>query len=158
MLRMKSVAWAHPGPRSSRSTHGFLRTETTEMARRGFTLIELLIVVVVIGILAAIAIPRFSSVREKAYVASMKADLKNLATQQEVYHNENFTFGSTLTAVGLSQSSGVIVTINEATVGGWAATATHQALATAQCGLFHGDAAAAGGTPAPVVSVVGCSL
>ncbi len=49
---------------------------------KGFTLIELLIVVVIIGILAAIAIPRFSATRERAYFAAMKSDLKNLASQQ----------------------------------------------------------------------------
>jgi prepilin-type N-terminal cleavage/methylation domain-containing protein len=42
---------------------------------KGFTLIELLIVVVIIGILAAIAIPKFSSTRERAYFAAMKSDL-----------------------------------------------------------------------------------
>ena len=51
--------------------------------RKGFTLIELLIVVVIIGILAAIAIPKFSNTREKAYIASMKSDLRNLATAEE---------------------------------------------------------------------------
>ena len=53
--------------------------------KKGFTLIELLIVVVIIGILAAIAIPKFSSTRERAYFCAMKSDLKNLATQQEMY-------------------------------------------------------------------------
>ncbi len=46
------------------------------MNRKGFTLIELLIVVVIIGILAAIAIPKFANTKEKAYLASMKSDLR----------------------------------------------------------------------------------
>ena len=58
---------------------------------KGFTLIELLIVVVIIGILAAIAIPKFSATREKAYFAAMKSDLKNLASQQEIYYADNYS-------------------------------------------------------------------
>ena len=54
-----------------------------------FTLIELLIVVVIIGILAAIAIPKFANTKEKAYVASMKSDLRNLITAQEAYFSDN---------------------------------------------------------------------
>ncbi|MFI5281042.1 MAG: type IV pilin protein, partial [Gemmatimonadales bacterium] len=59
---------------------------------RGFTLIELLIVVVIIGILAAIAIPKFGSTKEKAYIASMKADLRNLVTAEESYFADNVTY------------------------------------------------------------------
>ena len=64
--------------------------------RKGFTLIELLIVVVIIGILAAIAIPKFANTKEKAYIAAMKSDLRNLATAQENYFNEQdpATYGS----------------------------------------------------------------
>ena len=57
--------------------------------KKGFTLIELLIVVVIIGILAAIAIPKFANTKEKAYVASMKSDLRNLITAQEAYFSDN---------------------------------------------------------------------
>ena len=63
---------------------------------KGFTLIELLIVVVIIGILAAIAIPKFSATREKAFVSAMKSDLKNLASQQEIYYADNYGYTQTL--------------------------------------------------------------
>ena len=125
---------------------------------QGFTLIELLIVVVIIGILASIAIPKFSSTREKAFVAALKSDLKNLATQQEVYHNVNYSFASTLADAQATVSEGITVTINEADGTGWAATATHAGLVTEQCGIYHGSAAQANGSPATQPGVVTCTL
>ena len=63
-------------------------------ARAGFTLIELLIVVVIIGILAAIAIPKFGETRSRANEAAVKSDLRNLLTAQETYFGDNgVTYG-----------------------------------------------------------------
>ena len=69
------------------------------MNRKGFTLIELLIVVVIIGILAAIAIPKFANTKQKAIVASMKSDLWNLVTAQEAFFSDNNVYaGATVAA------------------------------------------------------------
>jgi type IV pilus assembly protein PilA len=101
--------------------------------KKGFTLIELLIVVVIIGILAAIAIPKFASTKDKAYIAAMKSDLRNLATYEEQYAadwNGAYFAGNATTATplqGFTPSQNV--TVDAAIVGTapmtWSATATH---------------------------------
>lgn len=73
----------------------------------GFTLIELLIVVVIIGILAAIAIPKFSGSKEKAILATMKADLRNLITAEESYFTDYQAYTATLPATLFDVSAGV---------------------------------------------------
>ena len=110
--------------------------------KKGFTLIELLIVVVIIGILAAIAIPKFSATREKAYFAAMKSDIKNLASQQEIYYADNYTYTTSTAALAFTNSEGVAVTIQAGT-SGWAAQATHSALGSGQgCSIYYGQGVA----------------
>jgi len=122
----------------------------------GFTLIELLIVVVIIGILAAIAIPKFASTRDKAVISSMKADLRNLATMQDVYHNTNFTYSSDPALIQFASSEGVVVTITAGANGtGWSASAIHPGLPTEACAIFHGNAAVL--APATVESQITCT-
>lgn len=55
----------------------------------GFTLIELLIVVAIIGILAAIAIPQFSAYRAKAYNGTAQSDLHNIRLELEAFYGEH---------------------------------------------------------------------
>ena len=64
--------------------------------KKGFTLIELLIVIAIIGILAAIAIPQFSSYRKRSYNSAAKSDLRNAATAQEGYFTDKDTYTSDL--------------------------------------------------------------
>ena len=130
------------------SFEGAIMTSRTTMARsgstgktQGFTLIELLIVVVIIGILAAIAIPKFANTKEKAVVASMKSDLRNLAGAQEAYWVENRTYYGGVVPAAVMQynvSSGVSVLIVTATDAGWSASATALPLTTMQCSIFYG--------------------
>jgi prepilin-type N-terminal cleavage/methylation domain-containing protein len=61
-------------------------------SNKGFTLIELLIVVAIIGILAAIAIPQFAAYREKAYNSAANSDVKNWKTGQEAFNADFQTF------------------------------------------------------------------
>ncbi len=124
--------------------------------RKGFTLIELLIVVVIIGILAAIAIPKFASTKEKAYLASMKSDLRNLATAQEAFaadNNQNYFSGNATNPAGLPTgcagtaclivpSSGVTLSVTGSAATGWSATATHTGAAGKTCAIYIGGVAA----------------
>ena len=137
------------GHRDSRGQRFIFTPKRSAMNRRGFTLIELLIVVVIIGILAAVAIPKFSSTKGKAYLATMKSDLKNFASAQESYYYDNGAYynGAVPNAnISFSPSNGVNITITAGDVAGWAATATHGIVANT-CSIFVGGAA----PPAPAV-------
>ena len=125
-----------------------MRSNGRSSNRKGFTLIELLIVVVIIGILAAVAIPKFSNTKSKAYVASMKSDLKNLVSTQESYFaDKNQYGGSGATGVEgapysfvVSQGSAITAINGDAT--GWSASVTN-ASAKHVCSVFGGTGAAA---------------
>ena len=105
--------------------------------RKGFTLIELLIVVVIIGILAAIAIPKFANTKQKAYLATVKADLRNLVTAEEAYFSDNTTYTAALATTQYNPSKGVTYRVSAATGTGWAATATHTGLVGASITGCH---------------------
>jgi len=82
----------------------------------GFTLIELMIVIAIIGILAAIAIPQFSAYRQRSYNAAAEADLRNAATAQEAYFVDAQTYNPTITDLigstyGLYTSQGVALLV-----------------------------------------------
>lgn len=121
----------------------------------GFTLIELMMVVVIIGLLASVLIPRFAHTREKAFMASMKADLRNLATAEESYFYDYTSYTTNLGGLAsFRPSTGVTITVNEATMGGWSATASHSNTPRL-CYLFVGNASAVGA--ATVEGQVACS-
>ena len=121
-----------------------LQDRGKQMNRKGFTLIELLIVVVIIGILAAIAIPKFANTKEKAYIASMKSDLRNLVTAEEAYFADSIKYTTTIGAGGLSfnVTSGNNAPTPALTADGWTATLSNTNT-TKTCAIFIGSTAIA---------------
>lgn len=122
--------------------------------RKGFTLIELLMVVVIIGILAAIAIPKFQNTKSKAYASSLKSDLKNLTSMQESYFYENETYSNDVSATGFEATNGVTITIAESGGYGWSASATHPSALPLTCAVYYGSAAPL--SPATHEGVIEC--
>ena len=109
-------------------------------ARNGFTLIELLMVVVIIGLLAAIAIPKFTNTKEKAHVAAMKTDLRHLATAEEAFFYDSAKYSLSFPQMnGYAPTTGVAITVNEATSKGWSATAI-SVNTPRRCYVFSGTA------------------
>ena len=112
--------------------------------QKGFTLIELLIVVVIIGILAAIAIPKFANTKEKAYLASMKSDLRNLITAEEAFFADSVKYSqntSCVTAPGtvsFCTTSGVVGPTINVTPDGFTATVSHTTT-TKTCSIYVGS-------------------
>ncbi len=78
--------------------------------QNGFTLIEMLIVVVIIGIIAAIAIPKFSNTKEKAYDRAVISDIRRAQVAAEAYYADNMTYPASASVVDFTPSSGVTFT------------------------------------------------
>jgi len=107
-----------------------MRTKMKKKNEKGFTLIELMIVIAIIGILAAIAIPQFSAYRTRSFNSAATSDLRNAATAQEAYFVDNQSYTITTGTLvgptyGLYLSDNVVFTITAATTSGYTMTATH---------------------------------
>ena len=105
------------------------------MRRNGFTLIELLIVVVIIGILAAIGIPKYANSKSKAYVTAMKSDLRNLLNAEESVFSDSARYTSNLTSLNFKASTGVNQPSITTYAGAWTATNSHTQLVGITCGI-----------------------
>ena len=96
--------------------------------QKGFTLIELMIVIAIIGILAAIAIPQFTAYRQRGFNAAMQSDLRNAATAQEAYYTDGQVYTTTLndlTSRGYTASANVTVNPTGGDSQGYTMTGVH---------------------------------
>ena len=119
------------------------------MPRRGFTLLELLLVVVIIGILVAIAIPKYAQTKEKAFIASMKSDLRNLVTAQEAYFTDSLAYTRSTSCATPAPGDAVAWCSSGANIlgriklggggsAGWTASISNPNTATS-CAIYVGD-------------------
>ncbi len=116
--------------------------------QKGFTLIELMIVVAIIAILAAIAIPKFANTKDKAYITAMKSDLRNMVTAEEAFFSDSSKYTTNETAMNFKQSTGVNPPVITTGQGYWSAEISHSQLAGHTCAI-------AINTPNPLVTTAG---
>jgi prepilin-type N-terminal cleavage/methylation domain-containing protein len=116
----------------ARRTRGILTHLLIDKKNEGFTLIEVMIVVAIIAILAAIAIPQLSAHRTKSYNTTAVSDLKNAAIAQEAYYVDNRQYTNSISALtttpyNLSISQGVSIAVSSANNEAYLMTAYHSA-------------------------------
>ena len=116
--------------------------------RHGLTLIELMITVVIIGLLAGFAMPKFNASRRQAYVAAMQNDLRNLVSAQELFYSDSGHYTSAIGQLNVRPTAGVSLTIGTGP-GYWNASATHAQLTDGfSCGIaVNTDNPVVGGIP-----------
>jgi len=118
--------------------------------KKGFTLIELLIVIVIIGILAAIAIPKFAATKDKAKLASVKTDIRNYMTSEEAYFSDYQTYGTYAqldAAKAVNLSAGNVTSADAGAADQWSVTITNSSISTPpdHCTVTVGDGTATDG-------------
>jgi prepilin-type N-terminal cleavage/methylation domain-containing protein len=111
--------------------------------RKGFTFVELLVVMLFIGALSSMAVPRFRQYKTRAFMAAMASDLGNLRIAQESHWAEHQRYATDTTALEFRITTNVKVAITSKDVmGGYTAVATHSNVPGRQCMTAMGPEAA----------------
>ena len=111
--------------------------------RRGFTFVELLVVMLLLGALSSMAVPRFREYKTRAQIAAMQSDLANLKIAEESYWAEHMKYATDTTKLELRITAQVSITItSQDLIGGYTAVAKHVNVAGRQCQTAMGAEAA----------------
>jgi prepilin-type N-terminal cleavage/methylation domain-containing protein len=110
----------------------------TRAVARGFTFVEVIIVLAIIGLLVTIVIPKLRPTRDKALIAAMESDLRNLVTEQESWKIDSGSYATSFPASVWSPSVGVTGPTITLTGDGWTATVGHVSTPRT-CAVFVGS-------------------
>lgn len=111
--------------------------------RKGFTFVELLVVMLLIGALSSLAVPRFREYKTRALIAAMQSDLANLKIAEEEYWAEHLKYATDTAHLEFRLTAQVTIVITSQNVnGGYTATATHVNVPGYQCQMAMGPEAA----------------
>lgn len=111
--------------------------------KKGFTFVEMMVVMVVLGALSSMAVPRLREYKQRAYIAAMQSDLGNLKIAQESHWGEHLQYSTDTTKLDFRVTSDVLISItSKDIVGGYTAVATHTNLPGRQCATAMGPEAA----------------
>jgi prepilin-type N-terminal cleavage/methylation domain-containing protein len=104
-----------------------------QRSRNGFTLVELLVVVAILGVLASLALPRLSTAKDKAKLAAIRTDIRNMETIEESYFSNYGTYGTLpdLEADGYSAPAGVALQVTDQTITGYRVQAVDPSISSA---------------------------
>jgi len=125
--------------------------------RLGVSLVELLIVLSIVGLLLAVAVPRLTRARDRAYEATLTADLERLNYLQEQHRALGArAYTTDLAALDFVASEGVTLAVTDASVTGWASQASHRAQPDLYCSVFSGSGQARPPWPATQPGEINC--